>query len=135
MNRLQVKSLTLAALAALALLSSGCSGAEPDELPFTQEMPGKSRALTFELSADSLSEGLNTLELEVLEDGNPVQVESIMVETHMPDMGHHGVQAEVLPTERGYEAEVVFSMPGRWLVDVVVEGEVSDSCQFVLEVQ
>ena len=87
------------------------------------------------MRADSLSEGLNTLELEVREDGEPVQVDTVFVEIHMPDMGHHGVQAEVLPTPRGYEAEVVFSMPGRWLVDVAVEGEVSDSCQFVLEVQ
>lgn len=133
MNRWQVKSLLLGA--AFALLAFSCSGAEQDALPFSEEMPGKARVLTFELSADSLSEGLNTLELEVREDGEPVQVETVSVETHMPDMGHHGAQAEVLPTARGYEAEVVFSMPGRWLVDVVVEGEVSDSCQFVLEVQ
>ena len=63
MNRWQVKSLLLGAASALLVFS--CSGVEQDALPFSEEMPGKARVLTFELSADSLSEGLNTLELEV----------------------------------------------------------------------
>jgi hypothetical protein len=118
----------------LLLLVLGCAEI-PSSDPLEVTLRGSERLLTFEVSAPEISEGLNELTIRVTEDGAPVSGLELAVVASMAVHDHEAKPARTRAEDAGlYRAEVVFSMPGTWSVDVRAEGDVADSCVILVEV-
>lgn len=122
-------------LGCLLGLGVGCDSAESSTDTLHERSLGDEGIYEFELTGESLEEGLNDLTIQVYRDGVPVSDATVIARTVMPAMGHPTSEVSVDADAAGqYEASVVFSMPGLWDVEIEIGGEASDSVVFRVEV-
>lgn len=98
----------------------GCSSSDaPPPSKVTRQ--GSDGRFTFTLEADALTEGRNTLWIELHDaDGAAITDAQVALTFSMTEMEHGDFQGRAFHETGGtYQADVEFSMPGDWTVDVV----------------